>query len=377
MLDWPCPVEGSTEIAHNPQTPRSTTKEGQILANLFQIAQNGAFLGRITSLRSLGSGITDLGAAKRPTILGPRLFEGTARYQNFHANNESEPAHRVHSIQLQREMTQHEILPFSIGKSQRRLRCQRAFTLIELLVTLSIIAILLSLLAPGISAVRARARKFECKMNLRSIAFDFAMFADPVLSDNRGDDGMGSTFSLDTFQESQYRVDEFWDRDGVLFQGEAADLGVMNCPDVTGDITARDNVPCRSGAVGPYRNISYGFNFRLQAPEVRTGNMWGTPSSLLTTKILETTGMVPLAFDINGLIAENQDQIPYYAAPPLPSQSDQPYSDGHAWFPSKRHNGKTQIAFAGGEVLCSPDISPKNNPEWRWDFQDYNKPPRK
>ncbi len=269
-------------------------------------------------------------------------------------------------------MKQHQTPSFSFARPHQTAQRSRAFTLIELLVTLSIIAILLSLLAPGISAVRARARKFECKMNLRSLAFDFAMFADPVLSDNRGDDGMGSTFSLDTFQESQYRIDEFWDREGVLFQGDAADLGVMNCPEVTGEITARDNVPCRSGAVGPYRNVSYGFNYRLQAPVVRKGNMWTTPASLLTSKILETTGMVPLAFDINGLHAENKDIIPYYSAPPLPGTPGQPYSDGYKWFPSKRHDGKTQIAFAGGEVLCSPDISPERNSEWRWDFQDVN-----
>ncbi len=262
--------------------------------------------------------------------------------------------------------------------SQHRLkRCTLGFTLIELLVVLSIITILLSLLVPGIQAVRARARKFECKMNLRSIAFDFAMFADPVMNNGRGDDESGTVFSLETFQESQYRVDEFWDRDGVLFKGEAADLGIMNCPTVSGEITARNNVPCRSGAVGPYRNISYGFNLRLDAPEVRIGDMWTAPPSNLTSRILETHGMIPLVFDIDGAEAERRDVIPYFSAPPLPGEPDRPYASGNAWFPSSRHNGKSQIAFAGGEVLCSPDLLPQSNPAWRWDFQDFNPPRRR
>lgn len=250
-------------------------------------------------------------------------------------------------------------------------RHRSGFTLIELLVVTSIIAILMSLLAPGIGAVRDRSRKFKCKMNLRSIAFDFAMFADPVLGGERGDDGDGSLFWLDRFQESQYRVDEFWDRQGVLFNGDVGDLGVMACPNVQGEVSLHNNIPCRSGAVGPYRNVSYGFNLRLDSPELKIGEMWTARPRRMSARILEADGMVPLAFDIDGQVAEKRDIIPYYSAPPLPDREPgRPYDDGTVWFPSSRHSGKTQIAFAGGEVLCSPDISAEANPEWRWDFKD-------
>ena len=46
---------------------------------------------------------------------------------------------------------------------------QAGFTLIELLVVISIIALLISILVPALSAARAQGHKLKCVSNLRSI----------------------------------------------------------------------------------------------------------------------------------------------------------------------------------------------------------------
>ncbi len=259
-----------------------------------------------------------------------------------------------------------EVREANTTRSARAVR--RAFTLVELLVTLSIIALLVSLLLPGLFSVRSRARAYSCQVNLRSASFDFNVFADGSLHGNRGDDTNSATFALETFQESQYRIDEFWQWPGSTFKGTVRDLGVMGCAEVSGAVTIRAQTPCRAGAVQPARNVSYAFNLRLEHPEIQEGGFWTTPPVRLSDNLLREGRLdqIPLMWDIDGSLAEQRDVTPHYST--APGESGRPYSDGLVWFPSMRHGGRMQIAAVDGSV--GETRSPLgHDSRWLWSYQ--------
>jgi len=216
-----------------------------------------------------------------------------------------------------------------------------------------------------------RAREFKCSMSQRAIAFDFQLFADEQLHGDRGDDEGRSTFQIETFQESQYGVDEFWrwgDDSSAHETPDADGNDPMRCPSVREPMVLRNNTSCSNGAVGPTQNLSFGFNARLHRAERIDAR--GRPRAVLArlrSSILEYSS-VPLLLDIDGERAFELGVPAIYTAPSLDSQG--PYAQDRVWFPGKRHNGRANVAFMDGHVEGSAE--PDQEAGWRWDYQPNN-----
>ncbi len=251
-------------------------------------------------------------------------------------------------------------------------QARRAFTLVELLVVIAIVAILASLLLPAAAGTLKAARSFRCQSSLRSVAFDFSVFADDTLHGNRGNDESdltGDKFRLATFQDSQYGLNEFWRWDQAeqmtITPGQPGDP--LRCAEMRGEVTLLSATPCTGGGVNPPENISYTFNMRLHTPERRlaSGAIILSPPVALTSAILDTANAnVPLVWDVDGAAASAADTSPVFGAPSLNSTG--PMGSDRFWFPGLRHAGSLNAAFLDGHVASS---SKPLAEQWNWVFQ--------
>ena len=251
-----------------------------------------------------------------------------------------------------------------VGRTARgRGGALRAFTLIELLVVIAVIALLISILLPALGMSMGAAKRFRCQVSLRSIGFDFSIFADETLHGDRGDDDrdLGGRFTLETFQESQYGVSEFW-RWGESNSHQLPDVAnndPMRCASVDGEITVRRGTACRNGAISPPESVSFGFNGRLDRAPYRGSARWTQVT--LTGQIVEQN-TVPLAWDVDGAIAKANGVEPVFSAPALDATNG-PFASGRYWFPATRHNGGLNVLFMDQHVE-----STKRPLEEGWDW---------
>ena len=241
-----------------------------------------------------------------------------------------------------------------------------AFSLIELLVVIAVLAMIIGLLLPALSRSMGMARQFKCQVSLRSIGFDFSVFADDTLHGDRGaDERISPRFKLETFQESQYGLDEFWrwgEANNTHTLPDADQNDPMRCAEIDGFVTLRRGVPCRNNAITPTEKVSYTFNGRLDRAPRGSTNRW---MQVTLTPMSALEPMIPLAWDVDGKIAAELDVTPVFSAPGLDATTG-PFANDALWFPSFRHNGATNVLLTDQSVKSTTDLLNENS--WRWDY---------
>lgn len=243
----------------------------------------------------------------------------------------------------------------------------RAFTLVELLVVVALIAVLIALLLPAVAGTMASGRAFKCQINERSVGFAFLIFADDTMEPDRGrdDTDLPGAFRLETFQESQYGIDEFWNWENPLrVIRSASDPGdPMRCPEVKDDLVLRRNAPCSGGGVGPAQAVSFGFNIRFHIAPSRSASAWAAPVQVaLMSSSFSHPSQTPLFWDVDGEVARESGVSPVFSGPALGS----PILMGDRyWFPGLRHGGAANFGFADGHVESSR--RPLDEGSWLWD----------
>ncbi|MHC5183193.1 MAG: type II secretion system protein, partial [Planctomycetota bacterium] len=112
----------------------------------------------------------------------------------------------------------------------------KGFTLIELLVVISIIALLLSILMPGLQKAKASAKTMLCKTNLRQLAVGLVTYSiendnkslvtSAMKSDGSWDERLWFLSIAPYMGEDKYNDDPASLREGAMEGG----MAVMNCP---------------------------------------------------------------------------------------------------------------------------------------------------
>lgn len=238
-----------------------------------------------------------------------------------------------------------------------------------MLVTISIIAILLSILLPAISSARRGAKTIVCSANMKAIVMEFGFFADGTSEGGRGDSESmgGNRFRINDFQDSLYGLDEFWDR------GDESVGSLMNqkelalCPAGAPNLTKRRGLPCGREAVGPVEDVSIAVNMRLYRAvfNIRGKKLLASPLATHVSSRILSHPYTPLIMDVDGKAAARKGVDPFYMAPPLKG-GDDPYASGRYWSPSDRHGGTTVVGFIGGHVLRSAKPEEEH---WDWSYQ--------
>jgi prepilin-type processing-associated H-X9-DG protein len=136
------------------------------------------------------------------------------------------------------------------------------------------------------------------------------------------------------------------------------------CPAGQGRLRRARGLACSDYAVQPAMNVSIGFNMRLDRASRKIQSRWVLDPVLLTHRILQHPS-VPIAFDVDGELADLGGVPPYYAAPPAGDPGK--YGTGLYWFPGQRHDKGMNAAFVGGHVLLSK--TPESSPGWDWRYQ--------
>ncbi len=279
----------------------------------------------------------------------------------------------------------------------RNRRC--GYTLVELLVVMAIIALLVSLLMTGLRGVMRQADSLVCMSNLRQIAFEFQRVAEDPASLERWDPAHAdrSGFGLTSFIDKVYAAGKYFrpavpgERESVkeYYRGQE----IFLCPAgpsrlrVTG---GRRVLESNNTAIMYPVDVSYGFNARLHKVFrfSQEEGQWVERYVKLSLNMYDwpNAPKTALVFDVDARAAVKAASNPHLIAPPnepielgssdelsigyQPGSSSSGLMHGRKWFPSQRHQGKTNAALLDGSVRSIKDLLAESE-RINWKDADY------
>ena len=228
-----------------------------------------------------------------------------------------------------------------------------AFTLVELLVVISIIALLLAILMPGLGKARELARRMKCGTNLHQLMLAWYMYAD----DYNGIVMQGKDYNAYSFTNKEYLFwNGHWVPDaskpdlGYLVPEEGylypyAPNGKLNaCPTFAKQMTIDD-----------HGQLGYGYNFRYLSAQddAKTGAVYITRWTKLD--LIRQASRVLVFGDCGGNKKNASLGFPQEMTPFIPPPSQQyPGFQG-------RHGGTGNVAWADGHVSVEKPAWLKTN----------------
>ncbi len=234
------------------------------------------------------------------------------------------------------------------------LRARRGLTLVETLVVIAIVSVLLSLIVPATSAVRANARSGHCQSNLRQLAL--AAHAYALQNAERYPAAILYEMSPAGL------VTRAWDheqhpggvvRPGILWGYLSSPTSVQQCPDYLG--------PSTFGA-DPYTGYNYNTSYigaEGRFPEVDANGAWRDGWAVarrgLATGNFRRTDTTALFGDGGWRGGANK----FMRAPSATVEGDfaTVYAGGQAF----RHGGCTHVAYLDGHVRGACDCCEGGN----------------
>jgi len=230
---------------------------------------------------------------------------------------------------------------------------QKTFTLIEILIVISVIALLMAILVPALTAARSRTQGLVCKSNLRQLLIASIGYATendgfyvPAASD------MWDSAGLHRWHGVRNALNEPFDASRGPLVGYLADGRVKECPAKVGFVKGRDwNVNFEQGCGGYGYNMTY-IGSRIWQYGINGAQAWKDVYAR-TTCMTEIAGPgETLMFADTAMANDGISLIEYsFAEPPFAVSNGQTVTSFYM-SPSIhfRHRGRANVAWADGHI---------------------------
>lgn len=230
---------------------------------------------------------------------------------------------------------------------------KRAFTIIELLVVISIIALLLAIMMPALTAARASTRALVCKTNLHQLLLaniGYASENDGFFVSAASDMLYGP--GLHRWHGTRNTLDESFDSRKGPLAGYLADSRVKECPSKVNFVKNQDwNTNFEQGCGGYGYNMTY-IGSRLWQAGLSSERDW-IDAYARTSRIEEIRKPAQtLMFSDTAMANDGDSLIEYsFAEPPFAVQNGLPVTSFYM-SPSIhfRHKDNANIGWADGHI---------------------------